>query len=462
MLQTAIGPMILISGVGMLLLEHDEPAGADDRPSRQLLEMLRHCDEDDRRRYKLQLDILWRRAHLLQHAISLIAVSAFLAALLVILLFFCVLLKIEAAIMLSMLFILCLSALIAALVFFLRDINLTLHALAHELGRDDVPVNEKPIILAAGRQLLLARKVFIDRRVKLGRRRDLHHAAAELARTGPSLGIAAGVLAHQHRALLLAESLANEIVVVQQQIPLFLERRIRRHRLAAERRGRLRQTATAWRATPARSSRRRRRTAETRRPPCAANRGRRCRSAESVFRCGLIAAMRSQSAEPRNMSAAVRPWTVSAAAPAPSTTWAMSIALILSRVQPRRILAVTGVGAQALTTRSMIAPIRSGSRSRYDPLWAFCATSRTGQPKLMSTTLTLYSLASRSPDLGQRLPDRCPTSARPAAAARRPRPTAGPGCSASCSSSQTNPLAQTISVASRPAPPNSRTICRKA
>ena len=44
------------------------------------------------------------------------------------------------------------------------------------------------------------------------------------------------------------------------------------------------------------------------------------------------------------MSAAVRPWTVSAAAPAPSTTCAMSIALIWSRVQPRRILAVTGVG----------------------------------------------------------------------------------------------------------------------
>ena len=45
------------------------------------------------------------------------------------------------------------------------------------------------------------------------------------------------------------------------------------------------------------------------------------------------------------MSAAVRPCTVSAAAPAPSTTCATSIALILSRVQPRRIFAVTGVGA---------------------------------------------------------------------------------------------------------------------
>lgn len=136
-LQTAIGPMILISGVGMLLLNMTNRLGRTIDRSRQLVEMLRHCDEDDRRRCKLQLDILWRRAHLLQSAISLIAVSAFLAALLVILLFFCVLLKIEAAIMLSTLFILCLSALIAALVFFLRDIKLTLRALAHELGRDE-------------------------------------------------------------------------------------------------------------------------------------------------------------------------------------------------------------------------------------------------------------------------------------------------------------------------------------
>lgn len=138
-LQTAIGPMILISGVGMLLLNMTNRLGRTIDRSRQLIALLRDCDEDERRRAKKQLDILWRRAHLLQSAIALIAVSAFLAALLVILLFFCVLLGIEAAWALSTLFILCLLALIAALVFFLRDVNLTLHALAHELGRDDEP-----------------------------------------------------------------------------------------------------------------------------------------------------------------------------------------------------------------------------------------------------------------------------------------------------------------------------------
>jgi hypothetical protein len=136
-LQTAIGPMILISGVGMLLLNMTNRLGRTIDRSRQLVELLKHCDEEERLRYKLQLDILWKRARILQSAIALIATSALLAALLVIALFFSVLLKFEAAIVLSTLFILCLSSLIGALVFFLRDINFTLHALALELGLDE-------------------------------------------------------------------------------------------------------------------------------------------------------------------------------------------------------------------------------------------------------------------------------------------------------------------------------------
>jgi Protein of unknown function (DUF2721) len=142
-LQTAIGPMILISGVGMLLLNLTNRLGRTIDRSRQLVEILRKCDEDDRRRYKLQLDILWKRAHLLQSAIALVATSALLAALLVIVLFVCVLLMLEASLLLSILFILCLASLIAALVYFLRDINYTLHALALELNRDDASAAER-------------------------------------------------------------------------------------------------------------------------------------------------------------------------------------------------------------------------------------------------------------------------------------------------------------------------------
>jgi Cu/Ag efflux pump CusA len=135
-LQTAIGPVILISGVGVLLLNMTNRLGRTIDRSRQLVELVKNCDEDDRRRYKLQLDILWRRAGLLRSAIALVAMSALLGAILVIMLFFSVLLQIESAVVLISLFILCLSSLIAALIYFLRDVNLALHALALELGRD--------------------------------------------------------------------------------------------------------------------------------------------------------------------------------------------------------------------------------------------------------------------------------------------------------------------------------------
>lgn len=145
-LQTAIGPMILISGVGMLLLNMTNRLGRTIDRSRHLVELLKKCDEEERRRYKEQLDILWQRARLLQSAIALIACSALLAAMLVICLFFSVLLKLELAFLLSTFFILCLSALIAALVFFLRDVNLTLHALALELGIEETkkPTRKTP------------------------------------------------------------------------------------------------------------------------------------------------------------------------------------------------------------------------------------------------------------------------------------------------------------------------------
>ncbi len=136
-LQTAIGPVILISGVGLLLLNMTNRLGRTIDRSRQLVEMLRDCDEDHHRRYKRQLEILWQRARLQQAAIALISTSALLAALLIIALFVSVLLKVEVAIVLIGLFILCLLSLIASLVYFLRDVNLALRALSHELGRED-------------------------------------------------------------------------------------------------------------------------------------------------------------------------------------------------------------------------------------------------------------------------------------------------------------------------------------
>lgn len=135
-LQVAVGPVILISGVGLLLLTMTNRLGRTIDRSRQFVTLLRSCDEAERQRSKAQLEILWRRARLLRAAIALATMSALLAALLVIVLFLSVLLNWQMGWLVSLLFVGCLLAIIGSLIFFLRDINVTLHALALELGRD--------------------------------------------------------------------------------------------------------------------------------------------------------------------------------------------------------------------------------------------------------------------------------------------------------------------------------------
>lgn len=135
-LQVAIGPVILISGVGMLLLTMTNRLGRTIDRSRQLVALLRDCDEQERNRSMAQLKILWQRAQLLRTAITLATLSALLAALMVLGIFFSVLLNWPLGWLISAFFVGCLVAVIGSLVYFLRDINKTLHALALEVGRD--------------------------------------------------------------------------------------------------------------------------------------------------------------------------------------------------------------------------------------------------------------------------------------------------------------------------------------
>ena len=173
----------------------------------------------------------------------------------------------------------------------------------------------------------------------------------------------------------------------------------------------------------------------------------------------FTAAIASQSAFPLKNSAATRPCTVRHEAPASSIRCATSTAVRQASEQPSRILAVTGTPSQASTTRRTIMPTRSGSRSSHDPLWAFSVTCRTGQPKLRSTTLTWKSLASRRPTwarLSGSLSHICTANGR--GSSRTPHSRSG--FSPRWLSSHIALRAAIISVASRPAPPNSRTTCR--
>ena len=133
-LQVAIGPVILISGVGLLLLTMTNRFGRAVDRSRALVREMRELPERDRSRLAGQVRILYHRARLIRLAITMAAISVLLASILIIALFLTALLNLEIGVVLISVFICCMVSLIICLFAFIREINLSLVALKLELG----------------------------------------------------------------------------------------------------------------------------------------------------------------------------------------------------------------------------------------------------------------------------------------------------------------------------------------
>ena len=133
-LQVAIGPVILISGVGLLLLTLTNRFGRAVDRSRLLIKEMRGLADADRQRLSGQVQILYRRARLIRLAIITAAGSVLLASVLIIGLFLTALMKIEFGLLLILIFIGCMTSLIVSLCAFIKDIQLSLVALKLELG----------------------------------------------------------------------------------------------------------------------------------------------------------------------------------------------------------------------------------------------------------------------------------------------------------------------------------------
>jgi hypothetical protein len=132
-LQIAIGPVILISGVGLLLLSMTNRLGRAIDRSRILAIDIRNANEGDRERFLAQLHIILARARLIRLAILFATLSVLLAAFLIIILFVTALFRLEDAWLISALFMSCMVSLIVSLAIFLQDINLSLSALKREV-----------------------------------------------------------------------------------------------------------------------------------------------------------------------------------------------------------------------------------------------------------------------------------------------------------------------------------------
>jgi Cu/Ag efflux pump CusA len=137
-LQTAIGPTILISGVGLLLLTMTNRLARTIDRARITARELPSSNDADRAKGVEQLRVLWRRARLIRLAIALASTSALFAAILIIVLFVTALLQTENAWLICALFIVCLACLIASLMVFIHDINRGLMALKLELPEKDL------------------------------------------------------------------------------------------------------------------------------------------------------------------------------------------------------------------------------------------------------------------------------------------------------------------------------------
>jgi hypothetical protein len=133
MLQVAIGPVILISGVGLLLLTMTNRLGRAIDRARQLCRDLPNSSGENRAQTLTQIAIIYRRAQVIRLSIALAGFCALLVPALIIILFVGVLLDWQAGVSVVLIFIVSMASLFGSLVMFLYDINLALNALRLEL-----------------------------------------------------------------------------------------------------------------------------------------------------------------------------------------------------------------------------------------------------------------------------------------------------------------------------------------
>ena len=138
LLQLSIGPVIVISGVGLVLLSMTNRYSQVTSRSRSLLDALRNESPGKNHRVREQLRILIRRARMLRLAIAFAATSLLLAAFLVIALFLVTLMHLDAALLIAAVFIACMCCLISGLIVFLIDVNMSVSALMLETDGDNM------------------------------------------------------------------------------------------------------------------------------------------------------------------------------------------------------------------------------------------------------------------------------------------------------------------------------------
>jgi hypothetical protein len=132
-LQFSIGPVILISGVGLLLLTLTNRFGRMLDRTRQITQELNKGAGEKADANRTQIAILMRRAGILRLSITLAIFTVLGAAVLMMLLFLSAWLQLELAGLIAAVFCVALLCLIGSMLAFIRDMNLALAAVRLEV-----------------------------------------------------------------------------------------------------------------------------------------------------------------------------------------------------------------------------------------------------------------------------------------------------------------------------------------
>jgi len=132
-LQTAVGPAILISGIGLLLLTMTNRLVHVSDRARTLRADQNNAKGEHRDRVRQQISVLWRRAHYLRMAIILAAGSALFSSALIIVLFVGTIVMADVSRLIVGLFIISMGCFFSSIVMLIYDVNQALAALQLEL-----------------------------------------------------------------------------------------------------------------------------------------------------------------------------------------------------------------------------------------------------------------------------------------------------------------------------------------
>ena len=132
-LQSSISPIVLISGVGLLLLSLSNRLGRTTDRSRDIVKELREIsDKKSKKRKIVQLNILYRRSKILRFSIVSIAFSILTSSLIIPILLIMNLFVIDLTIIGIFLFLLSILGMITSAILLFIDVTLSLKAL--EIG----------------------------------------------------------------------------------------------------------------------------------------------------------------------------------------------------------------------------------------------------------------------------------------------------------------------------------------